>query len=221
MSSGRWPRRRVAVLLAVLPVVVVPACGREDEGTAETAVAAPSLPASPEELEPLVVEEVPSGLPRLPDAEIEPPAGAKRVEDVAGYADDPARERAVLRDYDYRHGWERFWGPGTGEGPLTGVFIDQFEDGEGAGAYAEDLARNDAAHYGGLLSEGDPDLPDGCRELQVAEPRRPELSGPAAFVWCTRGPFSVAVTAVAASLDGATDEVHAVVVAQLDRLPAG
>jgi hypothetical protein len=221
VSSGRWIRaRRAAVLLAVL--AVLPACGTEREGAADTAVAAPSVPATPEDLEPLVVDEVPSGLPRLPDAEIQPPAGAKRVEDVAGYADDPARERAVLRDYGYRHGWERFWGSGTGQGPLTGVFVDQFEDGEGADSYAEDLARNDAEHYGGLLSEGDPNLPEGCLELLVEEARRPEeLSGPTAFAWCTRGRFSVFVSAVAGSLSEATEEVRAVVDEQLDRLPAG
>ena len=38
--------------------------------------------------------------------------------DIAGYARDPARERAVLAEYGYRHGWERFWG--TGSGPVTG-----------------------------------------------------------------------------------------------------
>ena len=65
---------------------------------------------SAEELGALVVAEVPSGLPRLPDDELEPPAGAKAVEDVAEYADDPAREREVLEDYGYRYGWERFWG---------------------------------------------------------------------------------------------------------------
>ena len=30
---------------------------------------------------------------------------------------------------------------------MTGVFVDQFEHRAGAGAYAEDLARNDAEHY--------------------------------------------------------------------------
>lgn len=223
MSSGRWIRaRRVAVLLAVLPfLAAATGCGPPDRGPEDRdPAAATPVPATPDDLEPLVVDEVPSGLPRLPDAGIEPPAGAKRVEDVAGYAEDPARERAVLREYGYRHGWERFWGSGTGEGPVTGVFVDQFEDADGAVSYAEDLARNDAEHYGGLLSEGDPDLPEGCSELLVAEPRQAgDLTGPAAFAWCPRGPFSVSVSAVADSLDAATAEVHAVLTEQLDRLP--
>ena len=141
---------------------------------------------------------------------------------MAGYSDDPARERAVLEDYGYRHGWERFWGSGTGTGPQTGIFVDQFEQPGGALAYAEDLARNDADHYGGLLSEGSPDLPPDCWRLVVDEPRPDQgLAGPAAFAWCTQGPFSVSVSAVAESVDAATEEVGAVVADQLDRLPPG
>lgn len=222
MTAGRWSRaRRVTVLLALVPVLAAaPGCA-EDGGGAAVADAVPPGPAAPEELEPLVVDEVPSGLPRLPDEAIEPPAGAKRGQDIAGYSDDPARERAVLEDYGYRHGWERFWGEGTGQGPQTGVFVDQFEQPDGAVAYAEDLARNDAEHYGGLLSEGSPELPDGCRRLVVDEPLPEEgLSSPAAFAWCTRGTFSVSVSSVAGSLDAATDEVAAVVADQLDRLPS-
>lgn len=221
MSAGRWSGvHRVAALLALVPALTA-GCGGDDPATAGAPPAA-AASVSPEELERLVVEEVPSGLPRLPDDAIEPPAGAKELADVAGCSDDPARERGVLEDYGSRHGWERFWGSGTGEGPQTGVFVDQFERADGAQAYAEDLARNDAEHYGGLLSEGSPELPDGCRRLVVDEARPAEgLSGPAAFAWCTRGGFSVSVTAVAGSLDDAVAEVASVAAEQLDRLPAG
>jgi hypothetical protein len=220
VTCGRRSRAsRVAVLLALLPVLTA-GCGGESEDTAAPA-STPSGPATPEELERLVVDEVPSGLPRVPDEAIQPPAGAKRVEDVAGYSDDPARERAVLEDYGYRHGWERFWGAGTGEGPQTGVFVDQFEALGGADSYAEDLAGNDAQHYGGLLSEGSPDLPDGCRRLLVEEPDPEDgLWGPAAFAWCTRGSFSVAVSAVAGTLDDATEELGAVARDHQDPQPA-
>jgi len=223
VNRGRRSRAsRVAVLLALLPVLTAAAgCGRE-AGEEAAPVATPAGPATPEELERLVVDEVPSRLPRVPDEAIQPPAGAKRVEDVAGYSDDPARERTVLEDYGYRHGWERFWGAGTGGGPQTGVFVDQFERAGGAVSYAEDLARNDAEHYGGLLSEGSPDLPDGCRRLVVDEPAPDAgLWGPAAFAWCTRGSFSVSVSAVADTLEAATEEIGAVVRDQLDRLPPG
>ncbi len=210
------------MLVSVL--CTVSGCGPESEGVTDSAQT-PSGPATPAELERMVVDEVPSRLPRLPDEAIQPPAGAKRVEDVAGYAEDPARERDVLADYGYRHGWERFWGSGTGEGPQTGVFLDQFERPEGALGYAEDLARNDAEHYGGLLSEGAPDLPEGCRRLVVdgAPGEAPDegLSGPAVFAWCTRGTYSLSVSAVADSLSAATAEVGAVVADQLDRLPTG
>jgi hypothetical protein len=224
VTSGRWAgAHRAAVLLALVPALVaLPGCAPESEGaaTADAAGAGPAEPGTAEELERLVVDEVASGLPRLPDEAIQPPAGAKRLEDVAGYSDDPARERAVLEDYGYRYGWERFWGAGTGQGPQTGVFVDHFEQVDGAAAYAEDLARNEAAHYGGLLSEGSPDLPAGCRRMVVDEalPER-GLSGPAAFAWCTRGRFSVSVSAVADALDAATEEIGAVVAEQLDRLP--
>ncbi|SDE18979.1 hypothetical protein SAMN05660485_00098 [Blastococcus fimeti] len=221
MSCGRGSgAHRAAVLLALVPVLIaVPGCTRDSDG-AVVADVVPAEPGAPDELERLVADEVASGLPRLPDDAITPPAGAKRLEDVAGYSDDPARERAVLEDYGYRHGWERFWGSGTGTGPQTGVFVDQFEQPGGALAYAEDLARNDAEHYGGLLSEGSPDLPPDCWRLVVDEARPDQgLAGPAAFAWCTRGRFSVSVSAVAETVDAATEEVGAVVADQLDRLP--
>jgi hypothetical protein len=162
---------------------------------------------------------VPSGLPRLPDAELDPPAGAKAVDDIADYSEDPARERDVLEHYGYRQGWERFWGSGSG-GPMTGVFVDQFSSRAGAVAYAEDLARNDAEHYDGVLHDNPPDLPGGCRMLTVDDAEaQAALGGPAALAWCGHGPFSVAVTAVAASMDAAREEVLAVVDEQLDRLP--
>jgi hypothetical protein len=175
---------------------------------------------APDELEALIVPTVPSGLPRLADDELDPPAGAKRLEDIAGYSDDPARELEVLEDYGYRFGWERFWGEGSG--PVTGVFVDRFDSRAGAGAYAEDLARNDAEHYRGMLREDPADLPGGCRMLTVDD-TEPDvgLSGPAAFVWCGHGVFSVSVTSVSDSVDAAEEEVRAVLEEQLDRLPPG
>jgi hypothetical protein len=207
LSRAWW-----GVALAALLVAPV-GCGRSID---EAVTAATS--ASPGDLEPLIVVDVPSGLPRLPDQDVHPPAGAKRVEDIASYSDDPARERAVLEDYGYRFGWERFWGAGSG--PLTGVFVDQFEDRAGAVGYAEDLARNDAELYGGTLEENPPQLPGGCWLLSVegAVPAE-DLSGPAAMVWCAHGVFSVSVTSVAESVDAAEEEVRAVLESQLERLP--
>ena len=219
MSPGRLPRSgREVVLLAVLPLLVcLTGCTRAVDGLPE---AAPStaLPESAAELEDLLVTAVASGLPRLPDDELDPPAGEKQLEDVAAYAADPARELQVLEDYGYRFGWERFWG----EGPtvLTAVFVDQFETRAGAGAYATDLARNDAEHYDGVLDEEPLDLPATCALLSVADPGPDStLTGPAVLAWCGSGVFSVGVTAVAASVDVAEDEVRAVLIEQLDRLP--
>jgi hypothetical protein len=192
-------------------------CGRSvDE--APPAGAGARTPDSAGDLEALVVTEVPSGLPRLPDDDLHPPAGAKRVEDIASYSDDPAREREVLEDYGYRFGWERFWGYGVG--PVTGVFIDRFDHRSAAESYAEDLARNDAELYGGMLRESPRHLPGGCWLLTVEDAVPEEdLSGPAAMVWCAQGTFSVSVTAVAESVDAAEDEVRAVLASQLERLP--
>jgi hypothetical protein len=95
--------RRGAALLVVLSWL--PACTRAVEGTASPGPAAEPLPATADQLEELVVTEVPSGLPRLPDEQLDPPAGEKRLEDIAGYADDPAREREVLEEFGYRYGW--------------------------------------------------------------------------------------------------------------------
>jgi hypothetical protein len=111
---------------------------------------AAAVPSSAAELESLLVDEVPSGLPAVPDDELDPPAGEKSIEDVAQYGDDPAEQRAVLEDYGYLRGWERFWRSGDA---LTSVFIDQFRGPDGAGSYAEDLARNDADYYGGALDD--------------------------------------------------------------------
>jgi hypothetical protein len=209
---------RAAVLLAILPCLPATAgCARAVDGVPR---AAPTeqFPESSADLGVLVVTAVPSGLPRLPDDELEPPAGPKAVDDVADYSEDPAREQGVLEDYGYRFGWERFWG--TGSGPMTGVFVDQFASRAGAGAYAEDLARNDAEHYDGLVHENPPGLPGGCRMLTVDDATAQEaLGGPAALAWCAHGPFSVSVTSVAESMGAAVDEVRVVVEEQLDRLP--
>ncbi len=214
------PGGRVALSAALLLAGPLSSagCTAGEAGTA-TPAPAPATPETVEALGDLVLTEVPSGLPRIPDADLQPPAGAKTVDDVASYADDPARERAVLRDYGYRHGWERFWGSTTG--PLTSVFLDQFDDATGASTYAEDLAGNDAEVYEGLLRRDPPDLPEGCSLLTVPEADPSTgLSGPAAFAWCGSGAFSVAVTAVAADEETATAEVRAVVLAQLEELPA-
>jgi hypothetical protein len=210
---------RAAVLLVLLPCLpATVGCARAVDGV-PTGVTGDAFPESADELGALVVAEVPSGLPRLPDAELDPPAGAKAVDDIADYSEDPARERDVLEHYGYRQGWERFWGSGSG-GPMTGVFVDQFSSRAGAVAYAEDLARNDAEHYDGVLHDNPPDLPGGCRMLTVDDAEaQAALGGPAALAWCGHGPFSVAVTAVAASMDAAREEVLAVVDEQLDRLP--
>jgi hypothetical protein len=206
---------------AVLPVVLtcllpLGGCGRPVDGV-PTPARGTLPPASADDLGALVVTELPSGLPRLTDHDLMPPAGAKRLEDVAAYSTDPARERGVLEDYGYRHGWERFWG--REGGPVTGVLVDQFGTRAGAGAYVEDLARNDAELYGGTLHEDPPRLPGGCWLLTVAAPDPAQLHGPAAFAWCVHGVFSVSATAVTDSVEAAEEEVRAVLTAQLDRLP--
>jgi hypothetical protein len=221
VRPGRRPRPfRGAVLLAVLPSLLsLLGCTRAVDGVPMPGPEV-GLPESAEELEELIVTAVPSGLVRLPDDEVDPPAGPKQVEDIAGYADDPAREREVLQGYGYRYGWERFWGRGTW--PITAVFVDQFQARAGAGAYADDLARNDAEYYDGMLRENPPGLPGGCRMLTV-DAADPEvgLDGPAAFAWCRHGAFSVSVSAVADSVDVVEEEVRSVLQDQLDRLPPG
>ena len=62
-------------------------------------------------------------------------------------------------------------------------------------------------------------LPAGCWLLTVETPESDTgLDGPAAFAWCSRRVFSVAVTAVSDTPAHALAEVRAVVRAQLDRL---
>jgi hypothetical protein len=208
-------RGALALLLALLT-----GCATPTEGDAAAAPTAPAAatPDTPRELEALVVPEVPSGLPRVPDDALSPPAGEKLLEDVAGYAEDAVRERGVLDDYGYRFGWERYWG--SGAGPLTTVAVHRFETTDGAAAFTADLAAHEAEVYGGLLREDPPDLLPGCRLLQLDEGAPAAgMAAPAAFAWCARGAFSVAVTAVSGSVQSATEEVRGVVAAQLERLP--
>ena len=205
-------RGGLALLLALLT-----GCATSTDGDAAAAPAAVT-PDTPRQLEALLVPDVPSGLPRVPDDALSPPAGQKLVEDVAGYARDAVREREVLDDYGYRFGWERYWGAGSG--PLTTVAAHQFETTDGAAAFTADLAAHEAEVYGGLLREDPPDLPAGCRLLQLDEGAPAAgVAAPAALAWCARGVFSLTVTAVSGSVESATAEVRAVVAAQLERLP--
>jgi hypothetical protein len=204
-------RGGLALLLALLT-----GCATSTDGDAAAAPAAVT-PDTPRQLEALLVPDVPSGLPRVPDDALSPPAGQKLVEDVAGYARDAVREREVLDDYGYRFGWERYWGAGSG--PLTTVAAHQFETTDGAAAFTADLAAHEAEVYGGLLREDPPDLPAGCRLLQLDEGAPAAgVAAPAALAWCARGVFSLTVTAVSGSVESATAEVRAVVAAQLERL---
>jgi hypothetical protein len=211
---ARW--RGVAVLLGV---VALTGCTRAVDGVASAGPVGDSVD-SPAELEALIVSDVASGMPRLADDELDPPAGAKQVDDIAGYSDDPVREREVLEDYGYRFGWERFWGSGGGSGPMTEVFVDQFDRRVGAAAYAADRAHNYAERFSGVLMENPPDLPGGCWLLTVEDAVPEEqLSGPTALASCGHGAFSIAVTAMADSVAAAQDEVRAVLMAQLAELP--
>ena len=220
MSSGRLAPRNGAVVLLVVLACVACACGacaRAVDGVPTAAPAAPT-PGSAADLEAMLITRVPSGLPRLADDEVRPRAGEKDVGDVAGYSRDPRHEREVLEDYGYRFGWERFWG--SDSGPMTSVFVDQFDHRSGASAYARDLARNDAARYDAVVHENPPGLPGGCRMLTVDDAdAQASLGGPAAMAWCGHGAFSVSVTSVAASLGAAEHEVKVLVEEQLDRLP--
>jgi hypothetical protein len=226
VTAGRPVAERLLAALAAGAAVAVALTGcdgRASRAAAPGSTPATATPASADELQDLLVTSVPSGLPRLPDDELQPPAGEKSLSDTAGYAGDPPRERSVLAALGYRFGWERFWGrlPGQRGGVETSVFVDQFRSSSGARAFAADLARNDEQHYGATAQERPAGLPSGCRLLTVATPDGAGgLDGPAAFAWCSRGPFSVAVTALAESVDAAEAEVVSVAGAQLARLPA-
>lgn len=208
-------------LRIVLAGLLLTGCSAGVPGAASPAATAAvaDLPADVDALGELVLTDVPSGLPRVPDDELEPPAGPKSLDDVAGYAEDVDREAQVLTDYGYRWGWERFWRADAG---LTTVFVDQFDGVEGAASYAADLARNDSDYYGGSPDRTPDDLPDGCVSLRVEDPvEESGLTGPAAFAWCAHGPFTVAVAVVADSTDVAADEIEDLVHEQLDLLPRG
>ncbi len=196
-------------------------CSSDVPGTATPAATASvgTLPDDVTGLGDLVLTDVPAGLPLVPDDELDPPAGPKTLDDVAGYADDADREAQVLTDYGYRWGWERFWRDGDG---LTSVFLDQFDGAAGATSYAADLTRNDTDYYGGHPDHTPERLPDGCASLSVEDPSEESgLDGPAAFAWCAHGPFTVSVAVVGDTAEAALAEVEDLVDEQLDRLPRG
>jgi hypothetical protein len=211
--SHRMGEAALALVLTGLVALLTSGC----RPAAPHASEAGSLPGSVAQLAPLIVTDVPSGLDRLPDAALDPPAGAKRLEDVAAYATDAPSQREVLRTDGYRFGWERFWG--TASGPMTGVFVDEFTAPEGAAMYAADLAGNERRRFGGRLDLHPPRLPGGCRMLTVAPGSSAQLHGPASLVWCPHGVFSVSVIAVAGSVQAADGEMRAVLARQLARLP--
>jgi hypothetical protein len=221
VTSRRLPRAVAALALLVSPLCA--GCRSAEEPSAPPAAASSSTasaagPSSAAELEQLLLDQVPSGLPLVPDDELDPPAGEKTIDDVARYGEDAAEQRAVLEVYGYLRGWERFWRAGD---RITSVFLDQFGRTEGAGSYADDLARNDAQYYGGEIDRRPPDLPDGCVTMTRDEPAPDQgFAGPAAFAWCATGQFSVAVAAGAATPADAWVELTAVTTEQLDRLPA-
>ncbi len=209
--------RLLAVLAACAPLVgcAAPVDGVSSAAAGTSPVA--DLPGDVDALGDLMLTTVPGGVVPVPDEELDPPAGAKTVEDVAAYSADPDRDAEVLEGYGYRWGWERFWRP---DGGLTTVFVDQFDGVAGASAYATDLRRNDASYYGGSPDRNPAGLPDGCAQLDVADPPDDTgLEGPSAFVWCAHGPFTVSVAVVAEDIGTATQQVRQVVVDQLDRLP--
>jgi hypothetical protein len=214
------PGAVAALVLLVSPLCA--GCASADEPSAPSAVTSSSTPSaagpsSAGELEQLLLDQVPSGLPLVPDDELDPPAGEKTIDDVARYGDDAAEQRGVLEDYGYLRGWERFWRSGD---QLTSVFLDQFGSTDGAGSYADDLARNDAEYYGGELDRRPADLPGGCVAMTRDDPAPTQgLAGPAAFAWCASGDFTVSVAAVAGSPADARAELVAVTADQLDRLP--
>jgi len=220
MTPRSRPGRSLSGGVAALLVLVAPACTgctATEADPAAPSAEAPAVPTSAAGLEGLVVDDVPSGLPRVPDDELDPPAGEKTIDDVARYGEDADRQEQVLADYGYTRGWERFWRSGDA---LTSVFLDQFSEGGGAVSYADDLARNDAEYYGGELDRAPEGLPEDCVLMMREEPA-PErgMAGPAAFAWCVAGDLTVGVAAVAASAGAARAEVAAVVAEQLDRLP--
>jgi hypothetical protein len=212
--------RGAAATLALLGPLCSGCASEPPADPARTAVpSAAALPSTPAQLESLLLDHVPSGLPLVPDDELDPPAGQKSIEDLARYGDDSARQREVLQQYGYLRGWERFWRSGNA---LTSVFLDQFGAPAGAASYADDLARNDAGYYGGVLDRSPGDLPAGC-VLMARDDSSPRhgLAGPAAFAWCASGVFTVAVAAVAADPAAARAELTAVTTEQLGRLPPG
>jgi hypothetical protein len=213
--TSRRARGTAAALLLLGPLCGGCAAGEEPSAGASSTPAT-VVPASAAELESLLVTDVPSGLPLVPDDELDPPAGEKTIDDVARYGGDADEQRAVLENYGYLRGWERFWRSGD---QLTSVFVDQFAGPGGAEAYAEDLARNDAQYYGGSLDHSPADLPAGC-VLMVRDFPAPErnVAGPAAFAWCAAGVFTVAVASVAVGAAEARAEMAAVTRAQLDRI---
>ena len=178
-------------------LVPAPAAPRAVDGAAGAGARGRQPRPAAEELAELVLPEVPSGLPRLPDEDLDAAGGRQDRRDVAGVRRRPRRASGrSSRTTATGYGWERFWGDGPGA--LTGVFVDQFEHPAGAARLRRGpRPQRRRALRRGAATRNRPTCPAaaGCSRRRPApdgradRPRRVRLVRP--------GVFSVAVTAVA------------------------
>ena len=172
-----------------------------------------SSPASAEELGALIVTEVPSGLPRLPDEDLTPPAGQEAGRGHRGLcprsgtgAGGPRGLRLPVRLGTVL---------GHRDGPVTGVFVDQFDTRAGAAPTPRTSPATTPSTTAACWRR--PRRPAGRLLVADRGGPRPGAAARAGRVRLVRARvFSVSVTAVADSVDAAEEEVRAVLEAQLD-----
>ena len=89
--TSRLLRTVAAPLVLLSPACVGCTSQQAPAATAaSTSATSAAVPTSAAGLEALLVDQVPSGLPLVPDDELDPPAGEKTIDDVARYGEDDA-----------------------------------------------------------------------------------------------------------------------------------
>jgi hypothetical protein len=149
VTSGRSWRRRLAAVAAA--AALAGAGCSSDEATSPEAAAPPTAaapttsvpPLDPDGLEPLVVDQAPSGFALADDAE-----GATGATDLAAAAADATDPEAgtALAEAGFVRGWQRLWVSDDGSSELF-LLVYEFAASEGAGGFFARTA-------GGAATEG-------------------------------------------------------------------
>ena len=206
---------RAVLAVATLCAALAGCAGDDGDGgddaapvTATSAPATTSAPADLQVLEPLVLDDAPSGFALAPDDA--GATGATDLGEAAGDTRDPGA-RDALAAAGFVQGWQRLWVSEDDEDELF-LILYEFRDAAGADAFFERTAGGPAAEGGEGVFEV-PAVPGAVGVTAVAD----GLSVTA--VVATEGRYLVQVIGNGPEPGPSQGTVVALVAAQVERLP--